>query len=77
MCLAAAVSFAIIGSTKFKPQVGDNGSCSSDSVCAKGNNNKEEIYNSLESKYDFENSKILLQVQQQVILKIPRIILQV
>ena len=57
MCLAAAVSFAIIGSTKFKPQVGDNGSCSSDSVCAKGNNNKEEIYNSLESKYDFENSK--------------------
>lgn len=77
VCLAAAVSFAIIGSTKFKPQVGDNGSCSSDSVCAKGNNNKEEIYNSLESKYDFENSKILLQVQQQVILKIPRIILQV
>lgn len=57
VCLAAAVSFAIIGSTKFRPQVGDNGSCSSDSVCAKGNNNKEEIYNSLESKYDSENSK--------------------
>lgn len=57
VCLAAAVSFAIIGSTKFKPQVGDNGSCSSNSVCAKGNNNKEEIYNSLESKYDSENSK--------------------
>lgn len=57
VCLAAAVSFAIIGSTKFKPQVGDNGSCSSDGVCAKGNNNKEEIYNSLESKYDSENSK--------------------
>ncbi|MFR7886648.1 MAG: hypothetical protein ACLU4Y_08330 [Pseudoruminococcus massiliensis] len=57
VCLVAAVSFAIIGSTKFKPQVGDNGSCSSDSVCAKGNNNKEEIYNSLESKYDSENSK--------------------
>ena len=57
VCITAAVSFAIIGSTKFKPQVGDNGSCSSDSVCAKGNNNKEEIYNSLESKYDSENSK--------------------
>lgn len=57
VCVAAAVSFAIIGSTKFKPQVGDNGSCSSDGVCAKGNNNKEEIYNSLESKYDSENSK--------------------
>lgn len=57
VCLVAAVSFAIIGSTKFKPQVGDNGSCSSDGVCAKGNNNKEEIYNSLESKYDSENSK--------------------
>lgn len=57
VCIAAAVSFAIIGSTKFRPQVGDNGSCSSDSVCAKGNNNKEEIYNSLESKYDSENSK--------------------
>lgn len=57
VCVAAAVSFAIIGSTKFKPQVGDNGSCSSDGICAKGNNNKEEIYNSLESKYDSENSK--------------------
>lgn len=57
VCIAAAVSFAIIGSTKFRPQVGDNGSCSSDSVCAKGNNNKEEIYNSLESKYASENSK--------------------
>ena len=57
VCITAAVSFAIIGSTKFKPQVGDNGSCSSDSVCAKGNNNKEEIYNSLESKYASENSK--------------------
>lgn len=57
VCITAAVSFAIIGSTKFKPQVGDNGSCSSNSVCAKGNNNKEEIYNSLESKYDSENSK--------------------
>lgn len=57
VCIAAAVSFAIIGSTKSRPQVGDNGSCSSDSVCAKGNNNKEEIYNSLESKYASENSK--------------------
>lgn len=57
VCVAAAVSFAIIGSAKFKPQVGDNGSCSSDGVCAKGNNNKEEIYNSLESKYASENSK--------------------
>lgn len=57
VCLVAAVSFAIIGSTKSRPQTSDDGLCSSDGVCAKGNNNKEEIYNSLESKYDSENSK--------------------
>lgn len=37
VCLAAAVSFAIIGSTKSRPQVGENGSCQSNEACVKEN----------------------------------------
>lgn len=37
VCLVAAVSFAIIGSTKSRPQTSDDSSCPSDDVCVKEN----------------------------------------
>lgn len=37
VCLVAAVSFAIIGSTKSRPQISDDGSCQSNEACVKEN----------------------------------------
>lgn len=38
VCLVAAVSFAIIGSTKSRPQTSDGGSCQSNEACVKEDN---------------------------------------